>query len=284
MKSVYTSPFRVYLIIAALALVGLYSGFRLPISLFPNSTKPEIGVWIPFGQSTAVEFLDSYGWRIEQQLDGLQAGGIRVESIEANYWPRSVRYVVSFGWGAPPNEALKEVRNVVNSFSGQLSRESREGKRIYTRNENSGFFAATFYSPVRDLNELYKILEPLITPKIGKVEDALMAVLWNPQEKEIRIELVPEAMASLQLFPGQIERAITPVLGSFAGGSVTQGSSRFQIQMPRQLNSIDDLKKVTIPTPSGQSVHLSDIGRIYLAPKSGWSRAFKTDGSPSLIL
>ena len=57
MKGIYASPLRVYLCLAVLALIGVFSGMRLPISLFPNSSKPVIGVDIPYGSTTADEFL-----------------------------------------------------------------------------------------------------------------------------------------------------------------------------------------------------------------------------------
>ena len=61
MRSLYSSPLRVYLCLGLLALIGLYSGFNLPVSLFPNSSKPTVSVGLNYGSATAEEFLSSHG-------------------------------------------------------------------------------------------------------------------------------------------------------------------------------------------------------------------------------
>ncbi len=59
MRGIYSSPLRVYLILAALAAAGIASGLRLPISLFPNSTKPRVRVRLEYRSITADEFLNT---------------------------------------------------------------------------------------------------------------------------------------------------------------------------------------------------------------------------------
>ena len=61
MKGLYTSPGRVYLVVILIAILGIISGFELPISLYPNSTKPTVWTGIKYGSLTANEFLDTYG-------------------------------------------------------------------------------------------------------------------------------------------------------------------------------------------------------------------------------
>jgi multidrug efflux pump subunit AcrB len=61
MKSVYSSPFRVYLILGLLGLLGLWTAGKLPLSLYPNSTRPTISAGVSYGAMTSDEFLRSYG-------------------------------------------------------------------------------------------------------------------------------------------------------------------------------------------------------------------------------
>ncbi len=61
MNRLYASPLRVYLLLGALAFWGIFSGFKLPSSLFPNSSKPRIIVTARYGGSTYEEFLNVYG-------------------------------------------------------------------------------------------------------------------------------------------------------------------------------------------------------------------------------
>ncbi len=82
MSKLYSSPMRVYLLLGALALAGIISGVRLPVSLFPNSSKPMVWVSISYGNMTAEEFLNNYGKGLEQQLRNMNAPHAEVEKIE----------------------------------------------------------------------------------------------------------------------------------------------------------------------------------------------------------
>ena len=275
---------RVYLLLGALAVLGIVSGFKLPVSLFPNSSKPLIVAEIPYGSFTSEEFLNSFGKDLEIQLRKITAEKIRVEKIKSSYGRNSVSYQVQFKWGVAANAAEKEVRYIVNSFASRLPPDSRDNIRVDIDNENSGFFALSFYSETRSLNDLYDYLEPILTPRISKVADAQEPGLWNPSGQEIRIQLIPETMASLQLFPKDIESALAPVLSSRTGGSVTVGTNKLNISLPRQVTTMEDLRSILVSVQSGKTVHLGDISRIDLGAKTTDTRSFKTSGAPSLIL
>lgn len=284
MSKLYSNPARVYLLLGFIALIGIYSGLTLPVSLFPNSSKPEMYVNVTYGGSTAQEFLHTYGSDLEQQLKNLSGERVEVEKIRAFYRPQRVEYEVQFKWGVDPNAAKREVERAVNAFAARLPQESRDTIGYWLNNENSGFFALSFYSETRDLNALYENLEPILGPRIATVADAQDPVLWNPSKNEVRIELVPEAMAALQLVPRNVHSALDSTLGSYAGGSITVGTNQLQVELPRPIAKVTDLALVPIPTQSGRLVHLGDVARIDLGPKTMDTRSFKTSGAPSLIL
>lgn len=284
MNQLYSSPLRVYLCLGALALVGIFSGFRLPVSLFPNSSKPVVGMFISYGGSTADEFLNAYGSKLESQLREISTDEVEVEKVTSNYGDSGVDYTVDFRWGTKPKTALREVELAVNSFGGRFPKEIRDNINIWSRNDNAGFLAMSFYSETRSLDDLYDILDPALVPQLSKVGDANNPGLWNPTQKEIRIELKPEVMASLQLLPRDIERAVTSALSPYSGGVVTQGTQRLTVQMPRNLHSIEGLGQSLVSTPSGRAVHLSDVAKIDFGLKTSDSKSFKTNGAPSIIL
>ncbi len=284
LSKLYGSPLRVYLLLGALAAAGLWCGLHLPISLFPNSAKPEVYVQISYGTSTADEFLHSFGTDLEAQLRRLNSRGVEVESIEAQYLRRQAEYRLKFQWGMSPQLAEREVANVVNSFASRLSQESRESIYIGLRSQNGGFLAISFYSESRSLDALYDLLKPALMPQMAQVNDASNPVLYNPDQREVRIDLKADVMATLQLVPRNIDEALQSELRGTTGGSVSNGKGTIQLEMPRQIQRLEDLNQVIIPTPSGKIIHLSDVARIDWAPKSGSNEIFKSSGSPSLIL
>lgn len=284
MGSLYSSPLRVYLLLGTLSLVGIFCGLSLPISLFPNSSKPVVFVRIPLGDSTAKDFLNSYGVNMESALAAINTEKVKVEKLEASYRKNDVSYKVFFPWETPANEALKEVENIVTRTTSTMPEEVRRGASVNNWSENNGFFAASFYSPNRDLDSLYKALDSVFTSELKKVPDASEAGLWNPAEKEIQIELKPSNLTQYQLLPVDVTRALLAAMGSYQAGSVEIADKRLQIVVKASAVKKEDIGSILITTPSGQTVHINDIAKIDYTVPLEKSRIIRTSGAISIIL
>lgn len=284
MSGLYQSPLRVYLALGALAIWGIISGLQLPVSLFPESSKPKIVVTMPYAEMSSVEFLNTYGKGFEATLQAIVVDKVEVDRLEVQYHPGYVGYAVEFKWGADPRKALREVQNVTATFTAQLPQEIRLGAEVNSWNHNSGFLAVSYYSSKRSLDDLYKILEPQLMPAARRVKEASQLALWNPTQKEVRIELNPEKLAQLQIFPRHVASALLPQLTAYRGGTFTEGLNQLTVEMPASARTAEDLKRAVIPLPNGRVVHLSDIANVGLGAPSANSRSMKTSGMPSLIL
>ncbi len=284
MKELYQSPLRVFIIVTVLCAAGLLAAFNLPISLFPNSSKPTISVSISYGTLNAQEFISLYGQRLENALNAVSTPNLEVEKLSADYARSRVNYRAEFAWGADPKESLREIQSVVNSFTSGFPREIRDSARVNFWSNSSGFVAISFFSPERNLDDLYKLLEPAIVPALSQVQDADGASLWNPSQKELLIELRPEVMAVMGLYPRDIELTLDRGLEGYQGGSLQHGSKVHQIQMPRQLEDLRDIENLLVTTPSGTLVHLSEVAHIDLAEATESNQIFKTNSAKSLIL
>ena len=89
------------------------------------------------------DFLNSVGRKIENQISQIQTKTVAVDTLEANYDEDRFSYKVEFKWQTDPIEAVKELQSVLNSYTGQLNQEQRDGQYVWHNSENSGFFAAS---------------------------------------------------------------------------------------------------------------------------------------------
>jgi HAE1 family hydrophobic/amphiphilic exporter-1 len=282
-ESLYKSPLRVYLFLGALSLIGIWAGFQLPVSLFPNSSKPIVNVCLHY-DSSADSFLQSYGRDLESQLQAISTDRVQLEKQTAQYDANRVCYRLEFRWQVPNREAKREVENVANGFSSRLPKDVRDSLQIYTSRSGTGVLFVSFYSPKRSITDVYKIIEPILTPQLSKVQDADSPGLFNPQQKQISVEFKPDAMAAFQLFPNDVAGVILQAMESYGGGSVTVGLQTIRIVFPRSVHSLEDLRRLQIPVRSGNVISLSDIARVDLANQTENTEIFKTSGSESLIL
>lgn len=278
------NPIRLFALITVIALIGIYFGFKLPISLYPQTSRPVVQMNINYGGQSAKEFIRRFGANIEWQLENIKNSGLVIESVKSRYGHNSVSYNVSYDWNTPFAQALKEVQTVAAGAKGMLPRESADSISVWQWNENGGFLAISFYGRKQTLDELYNQLDPLLTPELKKIVDAEEAMLWNPESKEISINLYPDKLAHYGLLPGEVFRSLDFSLVSLTGGEVRLGTKSANIQIPSLLQSQSTIENHLVPLKSGGKVNLKDIADVSIGKSEKSSRSFKTDGKDSLIL
>lgn len=284
MNSLYTKPLRVYVILGALALWGIWSGLKLPISLFPNSNEVLIAVDVPYGSYSSQQFFDLYGQKIESSLQGIKSNSIPVKELRAEYRNQNTQYLVRFDWGADPDKALNDISNLVRTHLSSAGDEILRGLRVNSWSDNRGFFAVSFYSPLHSLDEVYQILEPLISPIQSQIEDAASIGLWNPAQKEISIALIPEKLALYELKASQIQKVIQNGVTSLNGGTLKIGEEEYLLNLPKNLTDLQSLSQLRVSEPGKPALHLKDVANISYGVSKNNRRKFKTSGVESLIL
>ena len=284
MIHLYTRPLRVYIILGALALWGVISGFQLPISLFPNSSQITVSARIPTGALSSQQFFEAYGSDLEASLQSLKIDDVSVKTLSAEYRNQSSNYQITFKWGADPEKAITEVKNLVNTRFAGASDEIRRGISVNSWNENRGFFAVSFYSPMRSLDDLYQTLEPMITPLQSKIEDAGEFNLWNPNRKEITVGLIPEKMAQYEITTVQIQRAIQSAVVGLTGGTLRLGEKDYLIDLPKNVYNFELLSQIRVSARGKAAIFLKDVAKLTVGISKDSRQKFKTSGVESLIL
>ncbi len=284
MISLFTRPLRVYIILGALALCGIFSGLQLPISLFPNSTQATIMVRVSTGSFSTTQFFEAYGKDLEASLQKIKVNSSGVKELRADYRDQSVQYRILFEWGIDAEKAIEEVQTIVNTRFSGASEEVRRSIRVQNWSENSGFFAVSFYSPMRSLDDLYQTLEPMITPLGSQIADAGDFGLWNPNRKEIAVTLLPEKLAQYEISTLQIQSFIESAVVGLNGGTYKIGEKDYIINLPKNVDSFEMLSDIRVSNRGRSPIFLKDIAKITSGVSKDSRQKFKTSGVESLIL
>lgn len=283
LKSLFNNKLKVYLVLALLGLVGVLSGLNLSVSLFPNISRPTVGLWINYINVEKRDFLENYGYDLENELETLKNGKIKIENVSAEFYDDGLFMRILFDWGTDAEDAYREIRSITNQWQNKLPKETADTLQVWQWNENTGYLSISFFSKTKTIDELYQHLDPILTPGLNAAKGFEEALLFNPKKKEVRIELDPLKMAELGIYPKEIQNMIFTKMRSFIGGSVRSGDNKLQLNLVGTNKSIDGLKNIRL-YKGNKSFLLSEIAKIYFAPNSTRKRIFKTDGKESLIV
>lgn len=279
----YQSGLRVYLIFSLLALVGVVAGLNLPISLYPNSSKPSVYVNVGLGGLSPSSFFETYGLDFESRLQSIENSGVDIDKIISNYNNQGVSYEIFFDWGVENDEALSEVEKVVSSLKAGLPQELADSVNVNQWNRSSGFFALSFFSAKRSVDEVYDLTNAIYAPLLSTVKDAENPGIWNPNQKELKIILDQNKLTRYGLLPRHIQTQIIQNMSSYVGGVVKNGNKSLNIKLETNDDPIEKISKTIIRT-GRENLYLSDIATVAYETADNHKKIFKTNGSSSLIL
>ncbi len=280
MKSIYARPKRLYFLIIAFTVLGIVLSRFLPVTLFPNSAKPEFRVNVSLRGMTPENFYHQYGDELQANLRKIEGA----EKVTVRGEPGHMNYTVEFKWGIDAKKADREVQTVVETIRPRLPKEMRDFMNYWQRQANSAFYAASISSPDGDLTALKKALEPLIYSPIKSLEGTKAVGLTDPSAQNVYITVNPERATFHRVdvfkLAGYVESALAPIYP----GSVQLGESNYQILLQNKVENVSELEELSLEPFGTPGLKLKDIAVIELRAGQEGQDIYKTDGKQSLIL
>ncbi len=284
MSGLMRKPLLVYLLIGALTLLGLASYQKLSVSLFPVTSKVSISARIPYQSYSSKQFVETIGTELEAGLRSIGSEQFPVEKVESTYGKDGVEYVVSFGWGGDQDAERTAIENKVYAIIDRFDPTIRENTNIAAVVNSQGFFAVNFFSETRKIDDLFKLLNPLVKPLSAIVKDASQVTLFNPTQKEVTVELNPEKLAFHQVAITQIFGIIKDALLGYSGGGVAVGDNSYGINLTAKVATVSELNALKIAQNEQSSVFLKDIAKVSEEISREGTMKFKTSNLDSIIL
>lgn len=284
MGKLFSSPIKVYMAMGVLCLLGIYSAFKLPVDLFPHSSKPSIVARVQLSGMTPESFYELYGSTIESRLQRIDVAGADAIAIQAEYHADNAQFSVDFKWGDDGDIALKETRQIMNELSVQWPEDMQKGFWVWKKQRGSAFYFAQIYSEELDNTTLFQLLQSKLVPKLSKVEGADIMEVWNPDKRQVMIEMDPLEMAQMKLKPRDVISAVKQYKKEYAGGVYQSGHNNVLIQIPKSLHSIEDIKDVIIPIGKNDGVYLGQIAKVFFVSSSIENNINKVDGHKTVGL
>ncbi|WP_105440236.1 efflux RND transporter permease subunit [Neorhizobium sp. T25_13] len=252
------NPVPAILLFILLTVGGLIAFDRLAVQNFPDMDLPTIKISASLEGAAPAQLETEVARKIEDRLASLSL----LDHITTTVTDGSVIINVSFQLGKDSEEALNEVRNAVDSASGDLPSEMQapgvtkvtvQGSTLLTYAVRSARLNETELSWFID-NDMTKAL--LSVPGVGEVSRI------GGIEREVHIDLNPQIMSALSLSAATVSSQLKSVQADTSGGRAEIGGGKQGIRTLGAVSSVEELKALAIPLPSGELVQLAEIGAV----------------------
>jgi hydrophobe/amphiphile efflux-1 (HAE1) family protein len=274
-SSVFIHRPRLAIVIAiVIVIAGVIALGALPVAQFPDIVPPQVTVTTIYPGASAAAVEESVAQVIEAQVNGVDRM-IYMRSTSGG--DGSYSLTVSFQVGSDPDLDTVNVTNRVNQALALLPPEvQRNG--VTTRKQSSSLLqVVAIYSPkgTRDALFLSNYAKINIVDTLKRVPGVGDALQWGDLEYSMRIWLNLDRMASLDITPADVVKAINSQNTQAAVGRVGAAplvpEVEFQLNITTQgrLTTVEEFNNIVVrATPDGGVVRIKDIARAELGSKS----------------
>ncbi|MCF8056936.1 MAG: efflux RND transporter permease subunit [Desulfocapsa sp.] len=261
------------LVLALLLIVfGVYCYQVLPRESDPDITIPNVFVSTSYRGVSATDMETAVTIEIEKKLKGLD-GLKKIQSVSGEGLS-SIN--IEFVTGTDIDKALQDVKDKVDEALGELPSDLEDDPSVFEVNFSEMPIAVFSLSGTCGLPCLKDIADDL-KDEIEGVVGVLEVDVTGGLEREIRVEVFPEKLAYYGLSIGTFQEKVQSENQNTSGGTIQLGDGRFQLRVPGEFKTPEEIYTLVLATHNGEPVYLKDVARVVDGFKEEKSRS-RLDG------
>ena len=265
-------PVTTWMVFAAVAVIGAFAAWLLPLEQFPKVTFPFMGVGIPYPGSTPDEVEELVTRPVEDALSTLAA----VRRIRSTTTGDGAQFQIELDWGTDIQAASFEVRAKLDAIRHQLPQAANR-IQMFTASSADQPVLAVRLSAADDLSTQYELLERVLKRPIERVDGVARVELAGVQPRELRILLDAGRIAAHGVDVRRLVSLLERSNFSVSAGLINEGARRLLVRPIGELRSIDDVRNLRV-TPD---LRLADLATVELvSPELDVRR--NLDGRPAV--
>lgn len=257
------------MVLSVIILVfGAYCYKVLPRESEPDITIPFVFVSTPYKGVSPLDIETSITIPIEKKLKGLE-GAKKVNSISSE---GQSSISIEFVTGTDIDKAIEKVRNKVDEAKNDMPSDLEDAPSVFEVNFSEMPIVIFSLSGTCGNPCLKKIADE-IEDEIEAIPGVLDAEISGALEREIRIEINPEKLAYYNIPITAFQRIVSGENQNISGGAISLGDGRFQLRVPGEFKTPEEIYGLIIGTHDGQPVYLKDLARVKDGFKDETSRS-----------
>lgn len=268
-----------------IVILGILGYNTLPVSLYPEIAPPTIQVRTNYPGANAETVLNSVIAPLEEQINGVE-GMTYITSSASNGGSASIQ--VFFEQGSDPDIAAVNVQNRVAQATSQLPQEVTQGGITTQKEQTSRLLMFTLYSPDGryDGTFIENYARINLVPTLQRINGVGTADAFGANTYAMRIWLKPAVMASYNLVPADVIRALNEQSFVAAPGAIGENSGQalqYAMKYEGRLSTAPEYENIIIREGSENAdmLRLKDVAEVELGAQT--YRVHSTaNGGPSV--
>ncbi len=249
-------------ILASLVFLGALAGIlvqKLPISLYPHSSKPSIRVTTVFDMEL-LSFKKIIGEDMEHALRSID----NADRVEASYYPNRATFDVTFDWGGDTQRAYQDVSRVSALYQSLLP-QNTPAMRVTFYDAGLEFYVVVKSKKI-DVEVLGNLIKRKLEPSLNDIKGISGVRVSQINKKEASIKINPYSLVAHHLTMKDVIAPIEQARFNFSLGTIQgdKNNAASAVLYLNEVDSIDRLRNLPLVKADGRYVRLADVAEVTL--------------------
>ncbi len=258
----------VLVLVVIIVGMGLYAYSVLPRESDPDITIPYVFVQTDYRGVSATDIETAITIKIEKKLKGLD----KVKNISSVSSQGLSQINIEFLPGTDIDEVLTRVKDKVDEAKNDLPTDLENDPLVFEVNFSE--MPIMVYSLAGDVGPkaLKKIADDL-KDDIEAIPGVLEVDVTGGREREIRVEVDTDKLAYYRIPITDLQTAVVTENQNTSGGAITLGDGRYQLKVPGEFETPEEILSLVVATHDGRPIYLKDVAKVYDGLKDETSRS-----------
>ncbi|KAB3533088.1 efflux RND transporter permease subunit [Alkaliphilus serpentinus] len=247
----------VIMVMLLIIILGTVSLFKLSMDLLPKIDVPiaVVNVQYPSAGPHEIENI------ITRPIESAMAMVHNVKTISSSSSEGNSNVIVEFNQDTDMDFATLEMREKIDLIRNYLPGDISV-PMVMKIDPNALPIMQIGVSGNQNLVELYRMAEDYIKPRLERLTGVAAVDITGGSEEVIEVIVDPIKLTNLGISLQQLVGILRAENINLPVGDITDGDSTRLIRTIGELESLEDIKKLPIPSPTGVVVPLQDIAEV----------------------
>ncbi|MDT0690811.1 efflux RND transporter permease subunit [Salegentibacter sp. F188] len=250
-------PSLVIVMLALLIIGGFFSYSQLNYELIPKFEVKVVTVMTVYPGASPAEVENTVSRKIEDAVSSLES----IDKIQTSSFESLSLVTITFSNDADVDFALNEAQRKINSIRSDLPSDIDEPSLSQVSLSDMPIISMGVTANLSE-NELYELIDQNIQPAFSRVSGVAQVNLVGGQEREIRVNLNPDRLQGYGLTVPMVQQIISASNLDFPTGNLTTRENTTLIRLSGKIQSVEELRNLTIASQNGQNIRLSDVAEV----------------------
>jgi CzcA family heavy metal efflux pump len=265
-------------LLAAFGIGGLWSGWRLPVSLFPKVSFPRVVVSLDAGDRPAERMAVEVTQLVEEAIRAVPG----VRSVRSTTSRGAAEISINFDWGRDMVASMLEAESAVNRTLPALP----AGLTFNVRRMDLTVFPVLGYSLTSDTRSLVELLDLALyqlRPVLSTVTGLAQVEVQGGEVAEYQVIADPFKLDSFGLSLEDVAEALSAANIITAVGRLEEHNKLYLVMSNTQFADLAEIGHTILRSGQGGLIRLEDVAVVREGAEPQWTRV-TADGHDAVLL